>query len=190
MTDSTSRTQPDHIAFVVRSIEQTLARMGLPDLHDDIEEFPSEGTRELYVGQPDQPGKLLLMQPIADGPYQRALDKRGEGLHHVALFAGDIPAWLSSPAASGWFLHPSSLQSFARAGCVWLCRPGVGCLIELNQGVRRFDAPAFIERTSIPVTDELQALVARLGVDGLVPRVNGDCELLIDGQRHVIGGGA
>jgi hypothetical protein len=75
----------NHVAFLVGSIESAIRLIPSPSAdRGNIEEFPSEGTRELYVGDSIM-GRLLLMQPIGAGPYQRAMKKRGESLHHLAL---------------------------------------------------------------------------------------------------------
>ncbi|UYV12353.1 MAG: hypothetical protein NCW75_13765 [Phycisphaera sp.] len=101
----------DHAALLVRSIEGMLARLGQVDADcGPIEEFPGEGTRELYLGPPGRPGRLLLIEPLGeDGPYARALWKRGPGLHHAAFATASIDAFLSDNP--GWLLHPISLKT-------------------------------------------------------------------------------
>ncbi|MEL7238718.1 MAG: VOC family protein, partial [Planctomycetota bacterium] len=86
--------QLDHVAILVRSIEDTVERLGQLDAPSgEIEAFPGEGTRELYLGEPGRAGRLLLLQPLGDsGPYARAMAKRGPGLHHVAFRTRDIDA--------------------------------------------------------------------------------------------------
>ena len=43
--------QLDHVAILVESLESTLNNLSLPkDLIGDISSFPSEWTREVYVG--------------------------------------------------------------------------------------------------------------------------------------------
>ena len=44
------------------------------------------------------------MEAIGPGPYQRALEKRGTGLHHVALVADDMDATVERGVAAGWRL--------------------------------------------------------------------------------------
>jgi hypothetical protein len=60
----------DHIAFVVPSLERALQALGTVRFAvGEPQAYPSEGTRELYVGDPDQVGRLLLMQPAGEpGP--------------------------------------------------------------------------------------------------------------------------
>ena len=123
----------DHIALLVSELEPVLERLselGLPA--DEIETFPGEGTREVYLGDPERPARLLLLQPISPGPYARALAKRGPGLHHVALRVADLDVFASQ--IPGWLLHPHSLESRAAASTLWLARPGVGTLLEVTPG--------------------------------------------------------
>ena len=98
------KTALNHVAFLVQSIEHALERNSFSSVDvGEIEAFPSEGTRELYVGSPAM-GRILFMQAIAEGPYQRALEKRGEGLHHIALDVESIDAFVSQISGSGWYL--------------------------------------------------------------------------------------
>jgi methylmalonyl-CoA/ethylmalonyl-CoA epimerase len=120
----------DHVALLTTQLEPVLERVTTLGLEPGpIESFPAEGTRECYVGAGARPGQLLLMEAIGDGPYARALAKRGPGLHHVAYGVPDLDAWLAE-GTRGWLLHPHSLTSLAGARTVWLARPGVPTLIE------------------------------------------------------------
>src|ERR1044071_1670066 len=93
----------NHVAFLVDSIEMVLEENIFdPGAIGEIEEFPSEGTRELYIGQSDQMGKLLLMQANGPGPYQDALNKRGTGLHHIAIDVPSIDDFVATLSGSGW----------------------------------------------------------------------------------------
>ena len=158
----------DHVAYVVRSIEKTVDRRGLNADLSAIEEFPGEGTRELYLGDSGQAGRLLLMEPIGEGPYLRALEKRGEGLHHVAYFVDDVAEYVASIAGSGWLLHPASVELLTSARQIWLCRPGVECLFEVSEGSRRYTTAADDSELEIPVQSGQEGLVSALGVRGLV----------------------
>lgn len=126
--------QLDHVAILVESLESTLNNLSLPkDLIGDISSFPSEGTREVYVGGTHARSRLLLIQANGEGPYQRAMEKRGAGLHHVAITVPDMEAYLSHLSGSGWYLHPISLSSWKEVDTVWVTRPGMPFLVELIQ---------------------------------------------------------
>lgn len=121
----------DHIAFVtsdLKAITDSLPAFCKPLA---VEDQPAEGTREQYVEVADTAAPmLLLMQPVQDGPYTRAVSKRGPGLHHIGGVTPSINALLPKIQQSRLLLHPISLKTIKRK-VVWLCRPGVPFLIEL-----------------------------------------------------------
>jgi hypothetical protein len=149
--DEKSNLYIDHVAILVTSIEEFGKR--LPQwLHpQEIEEFEAEGTREQYVlPESSYSGALLLMQPNGEGPYQRAMQKRGPGLHHICIKVKKLSEYLSSIAQSGFLLHPYSLESMKR-GTAYLCRPGIGFLLEVEELSRNSDSlkPSIIERITL-----------------------------------------
>src|SRR5689334_21090346 len=84
--------QPDmiinlnHIAILTTSLERSVGRLPSSFSVQDMEEQHKEGTREQYVsGLMDHSIFLLFIEPVQEGPYQKALDKRGAGLHHLGL---------------------------------------------------------------------------------------------------------
>ena len=124
----------NHVAILVESIESTLGIKNFSsDLIEEIEEFPSVGTRELYLGKSNQMGRLLLMQAAGDGPYKSALKKRGTGLHHIALDVLNIDEYLGSLSGSGWLLHPESINFYKSNKQIYLSRPGVPVLMEIQE---------------------------------------------------------
>lgn len=145
----------NHVAILVEDIEAVLSKNTFQaEFIGAIEEFPSEGTRELYIGKETDMGKLLLMQPNGDGPYKSAFDKRGVGLHHIALDVLNIDEFVESLAGSGWMLHPKSLGFYKSIRQVWLSRPGVPVLIEINEVKELLDKDYFIESLEFPFREE------------------------------------
>ena len=154
----------DHVALVVRELEPVVQRLAdLGVVAGEVEEFPDEGTREVYLGEGSQPGKLLLLQPLgSEGPYARALAKRGPGLHHVAFHVAKAEEFLLEHP--GWLLHPHSLDSFDRYRTLWLARPGEGTLVEVHQGEASYAGGPLVERLEVPVADPaLEELLVGLG---------------------------
>ncbi|MDF1666215.1 MAG: hypothetical protein P1V97_30945 [Planctomycetota bacterium] len=142
----------NHVAILVENIESVVEKKLFPTAHlGGIEDFEAEGTRELYIGPENQIGRVLLMQATGPGPYKTALDKRGPGLHHVALDVLSIDDFVRSLSGSGWLLHPKSLDFYKAQKLVFLCRPGVPILIEVQQ-VEKFydDDVSFIEEMEFP----------------------------------------
>ncbi len=149
------KTLLNHVAVLVESIESVLEKKLFQSGHlGEIEEFPAEGTRELYIGEGNQMGKLLLMQANGPGPYQNALTKRGAGLHHIAIDVLNIDQYVESISGSGWLLHPKSFDFYRRIKQVWLCRPGIPFLIEVNESNFSLENEYFIESLKLPIIDD------------------------------------
>jgi hypothetical protein len=150
-----------------------------------VEDFPSEGTREIYVGPPASNALLLLMEAIGPGPYRNALAKRGPGLHHVAVNVASIDDYLKSLAGSGWLLHPASLHTLARRKTVYLARPGLGALIEVQQPGKLDSSrrQRFVSEVCIEGDREHRRLVDALRVPGLRLAGKGGARLTIGKKR-------
>ncbi len=59
------KTTLNHVAILVNSIETSVKRGKFSSsMLGSIDEFPSEGTREQYIGKKNQMGRLLLMEAI------------------------------------------------------------------------------------------------------------------------------
>lgn len=174
-----------HVAVLVPSVRAAAARCQAEGWElGPIEEFPGEGTREVYVGPPGSEGRLLFMEAIGPGPYRRALEKRGPGLHHVAVDVASLDDLVASLAGAGWLLHPASLGTLARK-TVYLARPGLGALIEV-QAVEALEPgrPRFVAEVSIAGAREHQPRVDALGVPGL--GLAERAEVVVAGKRIAI----
>jgi hypothetical protein len=121
----------DHIAIVTTSLEKCTSQIRAVMHLREIQSFPAVGTREQYAvfGQNETPS-FLFLEPIQPGPYQRALEKRGPGLHHLGCCTDSLTAAIDYFAQKGLLLHPQSLQTYS-SQVVWMCRPGIPFLIEL-----------------------------------------------------------
>jgi methylmalonyl-CoA epimerase len=92
----------DHLGIAVRSIEQALGfyegQLGLrPSAQETVE---LEKVRVAML--PLEGSRIELLEPTeADSPVGKFLDKRGEGLHHVALKVPDLAAAVERLRASG-----------------------------------------------------------------------------------------
>ncbi len=123
----------DHVAVLVESIDQSLIRLKSLNLPvQEINEFPNEGTKEVYIGEPGQYGKLLLIEAISAGPYQRSFLERGKGLHHIAINVPSIPDLCLELKDSGWHLHLYSMESL-NYKTIWLTRANNPILIEVHE---------------------------------------------------------
>jgi methylmalonyl-CoA/ethylmalonyl-CoA epimerase len=95
-------TRIDHLGIAVRSLEATIPyyenALGLKCAH--IEEVRSQKVRTAFF---DLGGTHLeLLEPTApDSPVAQFLEKRGEGIHHIAFATDDISGQLDQAKRAG-----------------------------------------------------------------------------------------
>jgi len=124
----------DHIAIAVNNVEEA-AKIYQEALGVDIVEFEtveSEGVKLAII--PLENGRIELMQPMNDeSPIKKFLDKKGQGLHHVALQTDNIEGEVERmeecgiqflgkirPGSEGTkviFIHPKSLSGVLAELC-------------------------------------------------------------------------
>lgn len=160
----------NHIAIMVRSLDRASAMLSKYDCEIGAQQtWDSEGTAEIYVGSEGAASRLLLIEPIKSGPYARALEKRGPGIHHLALTVINIESFVDELSGSGWYLHPSSLKLLKTSQTIYLTRPGVRMLIEVQQGFESFLAPPFITRLECPLSERERHMIEGLGLYQVIP---------------------
>lgn len=81
----------DHIGIAVNSIDEALHfyrdRLGLRVA--SIEEIPTEGVRVAILPVGDS--RIELLEPLdAESPLHKVLEKRGEGIHHLAFGTANL----------------------------------------------------------------------------------------------------
>lgn len=91
----------DHIAIAVRDLDNALERFkaltGAADEQIRIEEVPSEKVRVAFIQVGSS--KIELLEPLGtNSPIAKFLEKRGEGLHHIALETQDIETEIARTA--------------------------------------------------------------------------------------------
>ena len=102
----------DHIAIAVHDLQSALERFrvltGATEEQVRIEEVPSEKVRVAFIAIGNS--KIELVEPLVpDSPIAKFLDKRGEGLHHIALETANLEAETARTANAG--LSPISAPS-------------------------------------------------------------------------------
>jgi methylmalonyl-CoA/ethylmalonyl-CoA epimerase len=85
----------DHIGVAVRDLEATISlyegTLGMPLVHRETVDSQGVEAALLDVGD----GHVELLRPLGEEtPVGRFLERRGEGLHHVAYAVDDIDATL------------------------------------------------------------------------------------------------
>ena len=124
----------DHIAIAVNDVEVSAKvyqkALGIDEI--EFETVESEGVKVAII--PMENGRIELMQPTKDdSPNKKFLDKKGQGLHHMALETDDIDSEVERmegcgiqflgkvrPGSAGTkvtFIHPKSLEGVLAELC-------------------------------------------------------------------------
>ena len=124
----------DHIAIAVNDVEVSAKvyqkALGIDEI--EFETVESEGVKVAII--PMENGRIELMQPTKDdSPIKKFLDKKGQGLHHMALETDDIDSEVERmegcgiqflgkvrPGSAGTnvtFIHPKSLEGVLAELC-------------------------------------------------------------------------
>ena len=114
----------DHIGVAVESIDDTLslyvAGYEMKLVHREVVEEQGVEAVLLDVGE----NHVELLQPLgADTPVGRYLERRGEGIHHVAYQVQDIDAELERLRSAGIELIDQSPRIGIRGSRVAFCHP-------------------------------------------------------------------
>ena len=124
----------DHIAIAVNDVEASAKvyqkALGIDEI--EFETVESEGVKVAII--PMENGRIELMQPTKDdSPIKKFLDKKGPGLHHMALETDNIDGEVERmegcgvqflgkvrPGSAGTkvtFIHPKSLKGVLTELC-------------------------------------------------------------------------
>ena len=88
----------DHVAIAVHSIEDSASHYELlsGDVCSPIETLEAQGVRVAFVGT------IELLEPLSpDTTVGRFLERRGQGLHHIAYRTDDLATFKSHLDAAG-----------------------------------------------------------------------------------------
>jgi methylmalonyl-CoA epimerase len=126
----------DHIAIVVRDIEQALLfyRDTLGIVPSAIKDVPTEQVRIAFLPMGGAEGSQIeLVQPTtSDSGVARYLEKRGEGLHHICLEVDNIDAALADLQARGTPVLDTTPRIAAEGRAIFIHpRAANGVLVEL-----------------------------------------------------------
>ena len=124
----------DHIAIAVNDVEASAKvyqkALGIDEI--EFETVESEGVKVAIIQMEN--GRIELIQPTKDdSPIKKFLDKKGPGLHHMALETGNIEGEVERmegcgvqflgkvrPGSAGTkvtFIHPKSLEGVLAELC-------------------------------------------------------------------------
>jgi methylmalonyl-CoA/ethylmalonyl-CoA epimerase len=129
-------TEIDHIAIAVRDLEAAIdyyqRAFGATVEHREIVE--TDGVEEALLKVAES--YIQLLTPTReDSPVAKAIDKRGEGLHHVGYRVNDAAVALASMVAAGATPIDKAPRPGSRGTTVAFIHPkgSFGTLIELVQ---------------------------------------------------------
>ncbi|HUU47647.1 MAG TPA: methylmalonyl-CoA epimerase [Nitrosopumilaceae archaeon] len=124
----------DHIAIAVNDVEESakIYQKALGVKNVEFETIVSEGVKVAIIHLEN--GKIELMQPTNEtSPIKKFLDRKGQGLHHLALETDDIDGEVTRmescgvqflgkirPGSAGTkvtFIHPKSLDGVLAELC-------------------------------------------------------------------------
>jgi methylmalonyl-CoA/ethylmalonyl-CoA epimerase len=127
----------DHVAILVADLDAAIKLYR--DVYgltlSEIEEVPTEKVRVAIFGHGT--GRIELVSPTGpDSPMAKAIEKRGEGLHHVCLEVPDIAKAMADLKARGAPLLDETPRAGAGGAKVAFVHPkgSRGVLVELRQG--------------------------------------------------------
>jgi len=124
----------DHVAIAVRDLDAAVAwyasTLGARTVHREVVE--SDGVEEALVAVAESYVQLLT-PTREDSPVARFLERRGEGLHHVAYRVDDCAAALVAARAAGARLIDEAPRPGSRGTTVAFLHPSTsfGTLVEL-----------------------------------------------------------
>jgi methylmalonyl-CoA/ethylmalonyl-CoA epimerase len=128
----------EHIGIAVKDLEkaeQVYAKLlGSPSYKREVVEREGVITSFFRTG----PNKIELLESTRpDGPIAKAIEKRGEGIHHIAFEVADIRAEMARLKAEGFQLLSDEPKPGADNKLVCFVHPKSvnGVLVELTQDI-------------------------------------------------------
>lgn len=126
----------EHIGIAVRDLEASnrLFEKLFGEAHYKVEEVASEGVRTSFFQS--GPNKIELLEATnPDSPIAKFLEKKGEGIHHIAFAVDDIQAEIERLKAEGFRVLHETPKKGADNKLVAFLHPksSNGVLVELCQ---------------------------------------------------------
>jgi methylmalonyl-CoA/ethylmalonyl-CoA epimerase len=126
----------NHLGIATKGIDEALGfwadALGLENVHTEIVEDQKVRVAMLPIGE----SRIELLEPISDdSPISNFLEKRGGGIHHIAVEVDDIEATLTQLKAKGMRLIDQQPRIGAEGCLVAFVHPSSanGVLLELVQ---------------------------------------------------------
>ena len=126
----------DHLGIATKGIDEALTfwseALGLDNVHTEVVEDQKVRVAMLPIGE----SRIELLEPTSeDSPISKFLEKRGGGIHHIAVRVDDIEMSLKRLKAKGMRLIDDSPRIGAEGCLVAFVHPSSanGVLLELVQ---------------------------------------------------------
>ena len=126
----------NHLGIATKGIEESLKfwedALGLENIHTEVIEDQKVRVAMLPLGE----SRIELLEPTSDdSPISKFLEKRGGGIHHIAIEVADIETSLAQLKAKGMRLIDESPRIGAEDCLVAFVHPSSanGVLLELVQ---------------------------------------------------------
>lgn len=137
-TKLTNMEKLEHIGIAVKNIDQSnpLFAALLGQEHYKVESVESEGVRTSFFKIGDV--KIELLEPTRpDSPIARFIEKKGEGIHHLAFSVSDISESIQSYKNQGFQLVNDQPKRGADDKLICFLHPKStgGVLVELCQDI-------------------------------------------------------
>ena len=128
----------DHLGIATKGIDEALKfwadALGLENVHTEVVAEQKVRAAMLPIGE----SRIELLEPTSeDSPISKFLEKRGGGIHHIAVEVDDIRASLAELKEKGMMLIDEEPRIGAEACLVAFIHPrsAGGVLLELVQKV-------------------------------------------------------
>lgn len=126
----------NHLGIATKGIDEALQfwsdALGLENVHTEVVEDQKVKVAMLPIGE----SRIELLEPTSDdSPISKFLEKRGGGIHHIAVEVDDIEATLAKLRAEGLVLIDEKPRIGAEGCLVAFVHPrsSGGVLLELVQ---------------------------------------------------------
>lgn len=129
----------NHLGIATKSIDEALKfwqdALGLENVHTEVVEDQKVRVAMLPIGE----SRIELLEPTSeDSPISKFLEKRGGGIHHIAVEVENIVESLAKLKSSGARLIDETPRIGAEGCLVAFVHPGStnGVLLELTQTIK------------------------------------------------------
>lgn len=129
----------DHLGIATKGLDEALKfwvdALGLENVHTEVVEDQKVRVAMLPIGE----SRIELLEPTSeDSPISKFLEKRGGGIHHIAVEVEDIEAAMAGLKAKGMRLIDESPRVGAEGCLVAFVHPSSvnGVLLELVQSIK------------------------------------------------------